>query len=245
MTRRSHRMPKSRALRAGRIALAMLAALAAASCERAAQNMYDQPRTRPYRQNPLFPDGSSARVPPAGAEPYASGPAADPSGGRLGRQEAERQAAADRAQAIPGPVTLAMLRHGRELYAGYCLPCHSPAGDGDGRVVRRGFPAPPSFGEARLLAAPDRHIYDVISDGFGVMARYGNRIEPADRWAIVAFVRALQLSQHAELAALPPQARARAQAALAADGAGDVHTGGADDAGAGGSGDARNREPTR
>jgi mono/diheme cytochrome c family protein len=108
-----------------------------------------------------------------------------------------------------------MLRQGQMLYGVYCMPCHSPAGDGDGRIVERGFPAPPSYHSDRLRAVPDRHIYDVISNGFGVMAAYGDRIRPEDRWAIVAFVRALQLSQHAELDKLPADVRTQAQAALA------------------------------
>jgi mono/diheme cytochrome c family protein len=90
----------------------------------------------------------------------------------------------------------------------YCMPCHSPAGDGDGLVVRRGFPAPPTYHQDRLRNVPDRHIYDVIRNGYGVMVPYGDRVEPADRWAIVAFIRALQLSRHAEVASLPPDVRA-------------------------------------
>ena len=102
-----------------------------------------------------------------------------------------------------------LLEKGRERYMIYCMPCHSPAGDGDGLVVRRGFPAPPTFHQDRLRVASDRHVYDVIKNGYGVMVPYGDRIEPHERWAIVAFVRALQLSQHAPVAGLPPSLRAR------------------------------------
>ena len=119
-----------------------------------------------------------------------------------------RDATAEEAQTIPYPVDLALLKRGQDRYMIYCVPCHSPAGDGDGLVVRRGFPPPPSYHQDRLRNAPDRHLYDVISKGYGVMVPYGDRVEPADRWAIVAFIRALQLSQHADAATLPPDLRA-------------------------------------
>lgn len=187
--------------------LALVLTLALAGCERAAKNMYDQPRGKPYKASTLFPDGAMSRTPPPGIVAYARGSAADTSSGREGAAAVDRDRQAQAATALPDPITPAMLRQGRTLYGVYCLPCHSPAGDGDGRIVQRGFPAPPSYHSDRLRAVPDRHIYDVISNGFGVMAAYGNRIEPADRWAIVAFVRALQLSQHATPDRLSPQLR--------------------------------------
>jgi len=188
----------------------MMLTLTVAGCERAAKNMYDQPRGKPYKASTLFPDGAMSRTPPAGTEAYARGSAADTSSGRAGTATVERDRQAQAATALPDPITPAMLRQGQTLYGVYCLPCHSPVGDGDGRIVQRGFPAPPSYHSDRLRDAPDRHLYDVISNGFGVMAAYGNRIEPADRWAIVAFVRALQLSQHATPDRLPPGVRAEA-----------------------------------
>jgi mono/diheme cytochrome c family protein len=108
--------------------------------------------------------------------------------------------------------TAAFLARGRERYDIYCSPCHSVAGDGDGMVARRGFPHPPSFHLARLRAASDEHFYAVISDGYGDMYPYASRIEPSDRRAIVAYVRALQLALDAPLAALPAAARARLEA---------------------------------
>ncbi|HET7401270.1 MAG TPA: cytochrome c, partial [Usitatibacter sp.] len=114
---------------------------------------------------------------------------------------------ADDASAMPYPVTLALLQRGQERYGIYCVPCHSPLGDGDGMVARRGFPHPPSYHIDRLRRAPDRHFYDVITNGYGVMYAYGDRVAPPDRWAIVAYIRALQRSQGARLAAAGGTAR--------------------------------------
>jgi mono/diheme cytochrome c family protein len=111
----------------------------------------------------------------------------------------------DRAQQASTPPSAdpQLLSRGRERYEIYCSPCHGLAGNGDGMIVQRGFPAPPSYHTARLRAAPAQHIFDVISNGYGVMYSYGSRVEPRDRWAIVAYVRALQQSQSAKVAALP------------------------------------------
>lgn len=103
----------------------------------------------------------------------------------------------------PPPVTPALLARGRERYDIYCAPCHGLGGDGDGLVVHRGFPAPPSYHIPRLLSAPPSHLYDVITRGYGVMYSYAGRIEPHDRWAVVAYLRALQLQRHATVAEVP------------------------------------------
>ena len=190
------------------LACIAIATCALAGCERAKQDMYDQPRYKTYAPSPLFEDGASARPPVAGTEPRARGAFADSSGGRVGTDLVRRDTMAEDAQTNPYPVDLALLKRGQDRYMIYCMPCHSPAGDGDGLVVRRGFPAPPSYHQDRLRNAPDRHLYDVIKNGYGVMVPYGDRVEPADRWAIVAFIRALQLSQHADVASLPPDVRA-------------------------------------
>lgn len=190
------------------------ATLTLGACERSLKNMYDQPRDKAYSANPLFPDGASSRTPPSGTLPQARGTLAGTSSGRRGQDIVAADARAESAATQPYPVTEQWLTHGRERYAIYCLPCHSPAGDGDGRIVRRGFPAPPSFHSDRLREAPDRHIFDVISDGYGVMAAYGDRVPPTDRWAIVAFIRALQLSQHAYISKLPPEVARVAKQAL-------------------------------
>ncbi|WP_084135972.1 c-type cytochrome [Pollutimonas bauzanensis] len=192
----------------------LLAPLLLAGCERSLKNMYDQPRDKAYSANPLFADGASSRTPPAGTVPNSRGALAGTSSGRHGQDAVAADARAAAAASQPYPVTAQLLLRGQERYSIYCLPCHSPAGDGDGRVVRRGFPAPPSFHTDRLRQASDRHIFEVIGAGYGVMAPYGDRIRATDRWAIVAFVRALQLSQHAYLSDLPPDVQRGARQAL-------------------------------
>ncbi|MES2264371.1 MAG: cytochrome c [Pseudomonadota bacterium] len=185
----------------------LLCSILLTGCEKAAQNMYDQPRYQPYAASTLFADGTSARTPPPGTMANARGAFADSSGGRVGQQAVRADAEAQAAERMPYPLTMALLQRGQQRYSIYCLPCHSAAGDGDGLIVRRGFPSPPSYHGERLRAAPDRHFYDVITHGYGVMYPYADRVEPADRWAIVAYIRALQLSQHAQAASLPPPLR--------------------------------------
>ena len=105
--------------------------------------------------------------------------------------------------AKPPAVDAQLLARGQERYDIYCSPCHGLSGNGDGMIVQRGFPAPPSYHTARLRAAPAQHFFDVITNGYGVMYSYASRVEPRDRWAIVAYVRALQESQSAKLADMP------------------------------------------
>jgi mono/diheme cytochrome c family protein len=102
------------------------------------------------------------------------------------------------------PVTLALLEHGQERYRIYCTPCHSELGDGRGMVVQRGFPPPPSYHTEGLRNAPVQHFYDVITNGHGAMYAYADRVQPPDRWAIAAYIRALQRSQNATVADLGP-----------------------------------------
>ena len=105
------------------------------------------------------------------------------------------------------PIDLALLQRGQQRFGIYCWPCHGPLGDGRGEVVRRGFPSPPSFLDERLRQVSDEHFYSAISNGAGRMLPYADRIEPGDRWAIVAYIRALQLSRRAHLADLPDTVR--------------------------------------
>ena len=157
-------------------------ALALAGCED--QSMTRQNRYATYGPAALFPDGAEAQPLPDGVVAQ----------GDLAR-------AAEIAK--PPQVDARLLAHGRERYDIYCSACHGLSGKGDGMVVRRGFPAPPSYHSARLRAAPAQHFFDVISNGYGVMYSYAARVEPRDRWAIVAYIRALQEAQNAKLAEIP------------------------------------------
>ena len=107
------------------------------------------------------------------------------------------------------PTTRALLERGRERFDIYCSVCHGLAGYGDGQIVQRGFPAPPSYHIDRLRQAPNEHFYDVITHGYGAMFSYAQRVAPPDRWAIVAYIRALQASQNMPAAQLTPAERAR------------------------------------
>jgi mono/diheme cytochrome c family protein len=198
-------------------ALLLLCVLTLAGCERAMHDMYQQPRLDPGEASPLFADGRGERPPPAGSVPMAAGTLAMTSSGRKGRELPAQWQAAEESQAPP-PITAALLARGQQRFDVYCLPCHSPIGDGDGPVVRRGFPQPPSYHQQRLRDAPDRHFYDVISKGYGIMHSYADRVPPQDRWAIVAYIRALQLSQNAEVAQLPASVRAKLPGNEAASG---------------------------
>ena len=131
-------------------------------------DMVQQPRYDDYEQGRLFANGMTMQAPPPGTVDRAAAPAARP------------------------PLTLALVRRGQDRFGIYCAPCHGLAGDGDGVIVSRGFPRPPSYHSSRLRAAPDRHFVDVIGNGYGAMFPYASRIAPADRWAITAYVRALQ-----------------------------------------------------
>jgi mono/diheme cytochrome c family protein len=194
-----------------RLMLAAALVFLLAGCERGMHQMYDQPRYRTQQPSPLFTDGNSARMGPQGSVAVAGGVAADTSSGRNG--------------VLPGALPpepaswdLATLQRGQQRYNIYCAPCHGTTGNGDGMVVQRGFPAPPSYHTDRLREAPDAHIFDVISNGYGVMYPYGDRVAPGDRWAIVGYVRALQLSQHAPRDRLRPEDITRLEASLVAPG---------------------------
>ncbi len=155
-----------------RLAIPLACLLALAACK---QDMAEQPKARAYAASPIWADGAAAR-------PLVQGTVAR---GALARAQAVR---------VPPAVDAALLARGRERFDIFCAPCHGPAGRGDGRVVQRGFPAPPDFLSARLRAAPARHFLKVIDQGYGVMFPYGARVPPRDRWAITAYIRALQLA---------------------------------------------------
>jgi mono/diheme cytochrome c family protein len=110
---------------------------------------------------------------------------------------------------FPTPVTMEMLERGQQRFDIYCAVCHGRTGEGNGMIVRRGFPTPPSFHIDRLREAPVGHFVEVINNGYGLMYSYASRVQPADRWAIAAYIRALQLSQHAGLADAPADEQAK------------------------------------
>ena len=170
------------------------------------RGMMDQDHIKPLAENDFFKDGSGARPIPAHTVAR----------GHLNEDERFfKGMIGDRlVVAAPVAVTPALLARGRERFDIYCAVCHGRTGAGDGMVVQRGFPKPPSLHEERLRAAPAGHFFDVITQGYGVMYSYAARVEPADRWAIVAYIRALQLSQHATPDEVPPAERAKLEALL-------------------------------
>ena len=111
----------------------------------------------------------------------------------------------------PPPATMALLERGQQRFDIYCSPCHSRIGDGNGIIVQRGFPHPPSYDSDALRNAPNQLFYDVITHGYGAMYSYADRVEPADRWAIVAYIRALQASASASLSDVPAEKRSALQ----------------------------------
>jgi mono/diheme cytochrome c family protein len=111
----------------------------------------------------------------------------------------------------PAPLTVALLERGKQRFDIYCAPCHGRYGDGNGMIVQRGFPHPPSYYSDTLRNAPNQLFFDVITHGYGAMFSYADRVDPSDRWAIVAYIRALQASANATIADVPPDKRSTLQ----------------------------------
>jgi len=181
---------------------AVLLALASSACR---QDMHDQPKYIPLRPSDFFADGRSERPLAEGtvARGHLNGDAEYYTGKGPDGQPVE---------AFPFPVTKDIIERGGQRFDIYCAPCHGRLGDGGGMIVRRGFRRPPSYHIDRLRNAPSGYLYGVISSGFGAMQDYAAQIEPRDRWAIVAYVRALQLSQNASIGDVPPEAREQLEA---------------------------------
>jgi len=177
------------------VALLALAA-ATAACR---QDMHDQPKYIPLRPSTFFDDGRSAR--PLIDGTVARGQLHDDAAFYTGKGPDGKPL-----DAFPFPVTKEIIERGQDRFDIYCAPCHGRLGNGDGMIVRRGFRRPPSYHIDRLRGVPNGYLYDVISKGFGAMPDYAAQIQPADRWAIVAYVRALQLSQNAAVGDVPPAA---------------------------------------
>jgi mono/diheme cytochrome c family protein len=149
--------------------------------------MTDQPKGAEWERSELFRNGRVVQEPPPGT---------------ISREADMRDLMAQRP-----PMSLALVERGRERFDIFCSVCHGYAGDGDGMIVQRGFPHPPSFHDSRLIAAPDSHFVDVITNGHGVMYSYADRVPVADRWAITAYIRALQKSRLGTMADVPPKLR--------------------------------------
>lgn len=183
-----------------RLELLALAALVGACAPR----MDRQRKIKPQAASPLFPDGRGLR--PLVAGTVSRGPARDLllEEGRVNGRLAE---------SFPFPVTRAVLERGRERYEITCAVCHDRAGGGDGMIVRRGFPRPPSFHERRLREAPPGLFVATMANGVGAMFPYADRVEPRDRWAIAAYIRALQLRERFPAAALTSVERKALEAA--------------------------------
>jgi Cytochrome C oxidase, cbb3-type, subunit III len=164
-------------------------------------DMHVQPKYLPYNPSKFFDDGRSER-------PVVPGTVAR---GQLRLDELlytgkENGTVADK---FPFPITRADIERGRERYSIYCTPCHDYAGSGQGMIVQRGFPPPPSFHTSELRQAPAGHFFEVITNGYGSMYSYAARVEPGDRWRIAAYIRVLQLSQHATMQDVPESERGK------------------------------------
>jgi len=186
-----------------RRALPIVAALVLAACR---QDMHDQPKYKPLRHSAFFADGRTSR--PVIETTVARGELdTDPAHttGRIGKQYV----------ANPLPRSQATYRRGQERFDIYCSPCHDRAGTGNGMIVERGFKQPPTFHQARLREVADGYLFQVMTEGFGVMPNYAQQIPVDDRWAIAAWIRVLQRSQYATLADVPPDARSALDAPAA------------------------------
>ncbi len=168
--------------------------------------MYDQPRYKPYAASGFFDDGTSARPLEPGTVPRR-----DPREPTIVSSElfTTGKTAGKLADALPFPLDRSVLERGQERFGIFCTPCHGELGNGQGMIVRRGFNPPPSFHNDELRKQPIGHFFDVMTRGHGTMYSYASRIPPRDRWCIAAYIRALQLSQHAIASDLPAEDRSR------------------------------------
>lgn len=170
------------------------------------QDMQQQPKYKDLERSRFFPDGRAARPIPAGA---------------IATDEWNRDTALTTGSGngsflttIPLPVTAELLERGEDRFNIFCSPCHARTGAGDGMIARRGFKQPADLNSPRVRNAPPGYIFAVITNGFGAMADYAYQLKDVrDRWAVVAYIRALELSRQAPLADVPPQERARLEAA--------------------------------
>ena len=181
-------------------AIAALCALVFAGCENTLrQDMANQPRQNPLSPSDFFADGRSER--PALENTVVRGSVQD-----------DALFVPKESNAFPLPLTAELLERGQQRYGIFCTPCHGIQGDGMGMVAMRGMKHPPSYHQDRLRQVPNGYLYDVITNGFGAMYGYSAQISPRDRWAIVAYLRALQLSRNAPVGQLPAELREKLMA---------------------------------
>jgi mono/diheme cytochrome c family protein len=160
-----------------------------------------QPKYRPLQASAFFADGRSARQSVRGTVARSlRGDDEAPLAFKTGSTYANN---------LPYPITLELLARGQQRFNIHCAPCHSQTGDGNGMIVRRGFSPPPSFHAAEVRDQPVGFYFDVITNGYGAMAGYTAQVTAEDRWAIIAYMRALQLSQHATIDNVPPEEKSR------------------------------------
>lgn len=159
----------------------MLSTLTLVGCD----NMRDNNRFKPYEETPFFEDGSVARTPVVNTVPR----------GFL-RENAHlyqgMTASGEFESSFPFPVTEQVLARGKDRFNIYCVVCHGVTGEGDGMVVRRGYKKPPAYQDDRLKKMPVGYFFNVMTNGFGVMSAYNTELTPEDRWAVAAYIRALQ-----------------------------------------------------
>jgi Cytochrome C oxidase, cbb3-type, subunit III len=196
----------------GGIRMAACAALVAFFVAGCRLDMHVQPKYLPYAPTSFFGDGRSERQPVPGTIARGQLKLDD-----LLYTGMENGAEASR---FPFPITQADLERGRERFNIYCTPCHDYTGSGNGMIVQRGFPHPPSFHTDRLRQAPVGHFFGVMTNGFGRMYSYADRVDVGDRWRIAAYIRVLQLSRNATQADVPDGVKIPQQPAGQASGSG-------------------------
>ena len=174
-------------------------ALAFLSLTACRQDMHNEPRYKPLAESDFFKDHRSAR-------PMVEGTVAR---GHLRIDEARYTGKinGEEIDQFPIPITKEDIERGQTRFNVYCTPCHSRIGDGNGMIVLRGFRQPPSYYSDRLRNEPVGHYFDVITNGFGAMASYASRVQTDDRWRIIAYIRALQLSESASINDVPADQR--------------------------------------
>ena len=163
------------------------------------QDMHDAPSYDPLQEAPFFTNGAASRT--LVANTVARGQLHEDDLFYTGKVNGQP------ATEFPMPVTAELMARGQERFNVFCSPCHGRTGLGNGMIVQRGFRQPPSYHEERLRNAPVGYFFDVMTNGFGAMQDYSAQVPPADRWAIAAYIRALQLSQAATLADVPADHR--------------------------------------